>query len=222
MAAHNSAELLVVLDFDRTVFDTHRYYQDFLAMVASHYGESQAHNLRAAEAANKYFDPFAYLQEQGIDPAESAAAFRQFHHEKYADKPTGSYVYDDASELIAALNGRPHTKVVILTTGGLLSQRFKLELCPELSQLPHQIIPGNKGIHLQQDIDAHQAVTLNGVAYTRIALVDDRDDVLAHIRPHQGHQLFHIVRPGSKYQPTISRPDIIEISSLIEILSLLQ
>lgn len=222
MSGHVSADLLLVLDFDRTVFDTHRYYQDFLAMLRSEYGEALAEDLRLAETANKYFDPFAHLIGQGISYDDAVAAFHRFHEHKYGQRPEGSYLFPDAVEFIASLSERPHTKITIITTGTLMSQRFKLSLCPQLQPLPAMIISGNKGVHLQQSIDAHKAVVLDGVAYRRIALVDDRDDVLAHIRPQQGHQLFHIVRPGSKYQPTISRSDIHEISSLAQIHDLLQ
>lgn len=222
MPGHVSADLLLVLDFDRTVFDTHRYYQDFLAMLTAEYGEALTEDLRVAETANKYFDPFAHLIGQGISYDDAVAAFHRFHVAKYGQRPEGSYIFPDAGEFITRITKRPHTKLTIITTGTLMSQRFKLSLCPELQPLPAMIISGNKGVHLQQDIDAHQAVILDGVAYQRIALVDDRDDVLAHIHPQQGHQLFHIVRPGSKYQPTISRADIHEISSLTQILDLLQ
>ena len=217
MAGHASADLLMVLDFDRTIFDTHRYYQDFLAMLKAEYSEAVAQDMRLAEASNKYFDPFAHLIEQGVSYEEVTAAFLRFREDKYGSQAEGSYLFPDATEFIAEISQRPHTKLAIITTGTLMSQRFKLSLCPQLESLPAMIIPGNKGIHLQQDIDAHAAVLVDGTAYQRIALVDDRDDVLAHIRPHQGHQLFHIVRPGSKYQPTISRSDIREITSLTDI-----
>ena len=222
MPGHDSSDLLIVLDFDRTIFDTHRYYQDLLAMLAAEHSEALAEDLRLAEVANKYFDPFAHLIGEGISYEDAVAAFHSFHERKYGQRPEGSYIFSDAAEFIASIGKRPHTKVAIITTGTLMSQRFKLSLCPQLKPLPAMIISGNKGIHLQQDMDAHKAVVLEGVAYRRIALVDDRDDVLAHIRPHQGHQLFHIVRPGSKYQPTISRSDIHEISSRAQIHDLLQ
>ncbi len=216
-AAHSSLDLLIVLDFDRTIFDTHRYYQDFLSMVASLHGADIAAAMKAAEAHSQYFDLFAYLEEHGTPYPAATADFTSFHHAKYSGRPDGSYLFPDVPDFIAAAGRRPNAKVAVLTTGTDKSQRFKLSLCPELNHLPHEIIPGNKGVHLQQLIDKHQAVPLEGAYYRHIVLIDDRDDVLAHIRPQQGHQLFHIVRPDAKYQSTISRPDIIQISTLAEV-----
>lgn len=218
MAATDHSDLLIVLDFDRTIFDTHRYYQDFLAMVAGAHGADFATEMKAAESTSQYFDPFGYLQGRGVSYDAATASFHDYHHAKYAGRAEGSYLFADAAPFIQHATRRPATAVAILTTGTIASQRFKLSLCPELAHLPHDIVAGNKGVHLQQLIDAHSAVPLAGKFYQRIVLVDDRDDVLAHIRPHQGHQLFHIVRLGSKYQPTISRSDITEISTLSAII----
>lgn len=222
MPDHAPAELLVILDFDRTTFDTHRYYQDFLAMVAEVRGAAFAATMKTAESRSQYFDPFGYLQEQGMSYAAATATFRDFHKRRYGGSPEGSYLFPDAVQFIHHLADRPATATAIITTGTMQSQRFKLSLCPELSHLPHEIISGNKGVHIQQLLDARGAVPLGGQFYDRIVLVDDRDDVLAHIRPQQGHQLFHIVRPGSKYQPSISRPDITTVARLTDILPHLQ
>jgi hypothetical protein len=207
---------LLVLDFDRTIFDTHRYYQDFHEMLTRQYGAEFAAAMSAAEGASQYFDPFAFLLEHGVSYAAATAAFDAYTAKKY---PAGtSYLFADAHRLITALRHHPQIHPAILTTGSRQSQEFKLALCPELAELPQDIIAGNKGQQLQRDIDAHGAVTIGGKPYLRIALVDDRSSVLEHIKPHARHRrLIHILRPGTKYQQTAARTDIVQIANLADV-----
>ena len=207
---------LLILDFDRTLFDTHRYYQDFLEMLTREYGTDFAAAMRAAEATSEYFDPFAFLLEHGVTYDAATAAFNAYGAKKY---PAGnSYLFGDAVRLIMALRHHPQVHAAVLTTGTRQSQEFKLALCPQLAHLPQDIVAGNKGEQLQRDIDTAGAVTVNGTSYLRVALVDDRASVLERIKPHPRHRhLLHILRPGTKYQEQATRPDIIQIASLADV-----
>ncbi|GAC1369806.1 MAG: hypothetical protein NVSMB39_2030 [Candidatus Saccharimonadales bacterium] len=218
-----SQNMLVILDFDRTIFNTARYYQDFLDMVGEAYGADFTASLDAAQQAEKYFDPFAHCLSQGVDYETVKTQLLAYHDRKYEGAADmSSYLFADAVELIQALQADPNITVGIITTGTSQSQEFKLSQCPELNDIPREIISENKGRRVRRDLEEFNSVHFDGAAYARFALVDDREDVLAQIDPHPNHKLFHIVRPGSKYQPTGNRSDIVKISSLTEILPLLQ
>lgn len=213
-----SQDLLILLDFDRTIFDTHRYFNDLLEMVGETFGIEMLEATSAAGRQSKYFDPFDFLESRGVSYAVATAEFNKFMAAKYPGNTSGQYLFPDFAGLYNRLQKRPHTRIAIITTGTQQSQQFKLSLCPELDDLPQEILAGDKGERIQLELDAKGAFELDGATYTHCALVDDREDVLHHIKPAPGRHLFHIVRPNSKYDPLEPRADFIQISSLSEII----
>ena len=74
---------LVVLDFDRTLFDTARYYTDFLEMITQEYGGELSEHLRSAEKASENFTPLEYLSGKGIPPETLMMQFDYILQQKY-------------------------------------------------------------------------------------------------------------------------------------------
>jgi len=215
-----TGQCLVVLDFDRTLFDTAQYYADFLEMIAGLYGANTAEDLGTAEKNSQNFDPFAYLLEKGITYDTLTSQFDAFVGQKY---PRGnSYLFPGATELARHLGRRRRTHSIIITTGSLPYQQFKLRLAPELSELPHQIIGDNKGEILQKQFSQASAVEFNHRRYSRFILVDDKASALTPIAPHRRYVLIHLLRPGAKNQDRSGRHDIIEITDLERVRELIQ
>ena len=214
-----TGQCLVVLDFDRTLFDTAQYYTDFLEMITRQYGTKVAEHLRTAESTSENFNPLEYLREQGITPETLMSQFDSFAKEQY---PSGvSYLFPGAPDLIAYLGRRHRTHCVIITTGTLEYQQFKLRLAPELSEIPIQIISDNKGEILQQQFNRAGGVVLGHRWYSRLVLVDDKASALTPLAPSRRYTLIHVVRPNVKNQSKSDRPDIVEINSLEQVRALI-
>ncbi len=213
---------LIVLDFDRTLFDTAQYYHDFLEMISNVYGQSVAAGLKQAEKDQEHFDPFAYLEglrDLNISYDSLATDFDTFLGNKY---PNGhDYLFDGAYDLVEHLSKRQRAYVVIITTGSEQSQRFKLRLAPILMALPHRIISENKGEVLQAEFTKSGAITIDGRRFDRFVLVDDKASALTPLAPHRSWVLIQILRAEAKYQARSNRHDIKVITHLKEVIKLL-
>jgi hypothetical protein len=210
---------LIVLDFDRTLFDTAKYYRDFLEMISKVYGQSVAANLKQAEKDQEHFDPFTYLEGLNISYDSLVTDFDTFLVDKY---PSGhDYVFDGANALVELLRKRRRTYVVIITTGSEQSQRFKLRLAPKLMALPHRIISRNKGEVLEEEFTLSGAISIDGRRFDRFALVDDKASALTPLSPHHRWILIQVLRTEAKYQARSKRIDIKVVSHLAQVAALL-
>jgi len=214
-------EWLVVLDLDRTLFDTAQFYQDFLGAIAQTWGTETATTMMNVERTGEHLDPFEYLQrEHGIGYDAVVEAFNEFTAKKY---PNGAnYLFDGASELIKFLSTRPRTHVLIITTGTEQSQAFKFALCPELAHLKHEVISENKGKVLQEKFEAAGGITLGGRRFHRFVLVDDKASALMPISAHRRRILIHILRPNAKFQEHTGRSDVREVPNLKQVIDILR
>jgi len=214
-------EWLIVLDLDRTLFDTARFYQDFLAALAHTWNTELATTMMNVERTGEHLDPFEYLQDKhGITYEEVINAFKSFTEAKY---PNGTnYLFEGAPELVEYLRKRPCTQVLIMTTGTKQSQEFKIALCPELASLNHEIISENKGKVLQDKFEETGSITLRGRHFHHFVLVDDKASALMPIAAHKRRILIHILREDAKFQEHTGRSDIREVSALRQVIDLLR
>ena len=207
---------LVVLDLDRTLFNTAQMYEDLTDMIASTWGTQVAQQMRSHEAASEHLDPFKYLEEaHGITYDSVVSAFSTYQAQKYPDGH--SYLYPDVTGLLAYLRRRPRTVVRIVTTGTELSQRFKLAISPELRGIGAEIISGNKGERLENAFSQAGAISLGGRHFEYFVIVDDKDSALTPIEAHDRRLLIHLLRPNAKFKDRTGRSDVREITSLDEI-----
>ena len=213
-------EWLVVLDLDRTLFDTARYYRDFLGAISQTWGGDIANSMQDTERTGEHLDPFEYLQrEHGI---EYDAVTQAFSAHVAATYPTGTgYLFAGASELIEYLRQRPRTYVLIITTGTQQSQLFKLKLCPELTRLNYKIISENKGEVIQAQFKQAGGIAFENHHFHYFVLVDDKADALTPITAHHRHLLVHILRQDAKFQQHTGRADVHEVASLADVIKIL-
>jgi FMN phosphatase YigB (HAD superfamily) len=212
---------LIVLDFDRTLFDTARFYRDFLAAISHTWGADLAASMQEVERTGEHLDPFHYLQNtHGIACDAVAQAFTAYIATIY---PGGAnYLFEGAPELIQYLRARPHTHVLIMTTGTKQSQTFKLGLCPELAPLEHRIISENKGKILQAEFEQAGGIAIGGRRFSHFVFVDDKASALTPIASHHRRILIHLLRPDAKFQDRTQRPDVHEVASLRDVIGLLR
>ncbi len=217
----NTPTTLVVIDLDRTLFDTARNFNDFMDMLKAVYGNELINKMKEVEATTQHFDRFAYLQaHHGLRYGQLVADFRSFVSRTYGENH--SYLFPGATKLIAFLQQEPHTHLLIITTGSGQSQRFKLGLCPELAGLPHKIIGHNKGAALQAEFDAASAVSHDGRHFNDFVFIDDKADAIAPIQPAPNRLLIHLLREGAKYPELTERNDVHIVHSLEDVYVLLQ
>lgn len=213
-------EWLVVLDFDRTLFDTARFYRDFLEAIKITWGTELAATLQAVERTGEHLDPFEHLsQAHAIDYEAVVKSFDSYVAKHY---PHGvSYLFEGATEMIQFLEARPRTHLLIMTTGTELSQTFKLKLCPELAHLKSQIIPDNKGQLLQDKFTQAGGIAINGHYFSRFVLIDDKAAAITPLASDRRHILVHLLRGNAKFQDRTGRDDVIEVSNFRQIIDLL-
>lgn len=129
----------LLLDLDRTLFDTTLFVQtlwDWIEQVygvdaeASRYGMKQYFTY-VGEMYN--YDFFTHIRELGIDGAELT--------KRAQAELTGSFVFDDVEEFLQTTKDLDRA---ILTFGADNYQQFKISLCPELSGLEVHMTQGFK------------------------------------------------------------------------------
>lgn len=180
---------LLLLDLDRTLFKTDDYWQDFavaLALAAGKpkttYLQSYSHFL-AGEGRLQLIDYQALLAEAGVRHDEVVRSVMKVTAGK-------QYLYEDAKKLLeqrAVLE--ISYEVAVLTYGEAQYQQIKLDLVPEIADLPHFITQ-----RLKTDFIAKQFIDRQGV------LIDDKPDqdlpkgwTEVHINRQDGYDIPHKV-----------------------------
>jgi hypothetical protein len=155
----------IVLDFDRTLFDTKTFADWFFEEVAQRSGTTAKSIQDEAEATYFmyqgtlwYYDMFAQLE--SIFGADSGL---QLEAIKQKALKTKNFLFDDFRRNFDALQHRG--TITILTYGKENAQQFKLSLCPELRDIPVIIVMSPKGPHIEKHFDSK----------TRCVFVDDKD-----------------------------------------------
>jgi hypothetical protein len=206
------ARHLIICDFDRTLFDS-RFYTDFTQMlVQKGYIDENTHQevTRALDDTSISLSLTDILAVNGISTdraLELAAA-----HLNPAD-----YLYPDVP---AFLRRHQDHQLHIITTGQDDWQRVKLGFCTPLNAYPQTILQTNKGRHILSKLNrARSGITLDDLTeqFHAIHLIDDRVDNLLPLVDQPQIQLWHILRPGAKYQETVDHSNVHRISSLDEI-----
>lgn len=155
---------VLVLDFDRTLFDTDTYYAAVLDLLAANFGIDRGRVLQDfkthqhTQDGMQHYDFFGHVVALGLDPdVVEAAVISEF---------AGKFVYADVPQVLQML---PDTlEAVVLTYGDPRHQHMKYRL--SRLNLPLNIASGQKGPWLQ-----------NRYGDKRGLMVDDR--VVADLPP---------------------------------------
>lgn len=149
---------LLLMDLDRTLFDTELFIDRVWAYMAGRYGlNSQAEKVRAPE----YFDTHGDSYDYRFFDHVRASVGPDFDKEEFIKgakrELSGLFLYPDATSDVLNLID------AILTFGNREYQLFKLSLCPELAGIEHHIVLEPKGAYIARTFAA------------ATVLVDDKD-----------------------------------------------
>jgi hypothetical protein len=201
------ADRLYILDLDRTLFDTGRFFNDVLAAL------KRTHNLdleQSRATMAEFIDP----ENGGYDPHS--------HHERLlgitADEldhivthelGRKDYMFTDATAWLTAKRREEGTDFVILTVGRPRYQKLKLEHAPAAQDLPMVVLPSAKATYIKEHY-------LNTGA-KEVTFIDDSADVFQGLTQAGSLMLVRIARPGEKYSDQPCPPDIRQISNFGEL-----
>jgi hypothetical protein len=194
---HNTPKLLLV-DFDRTLFDLDLFYHTIWQTLAKH------HDFDFNDAFSKMRD-FYYAAHDGYHGTYSfenhVRAFipdmgeNEAIAELHSTLPETHFLYDDATEVTAWQ--QKGYEVRILSFGEAQIQQFKLSFCPELEAVPKDIILTPKPAFIQHHFANRQGY-----------LIDDKTEVGL----PKGIKQIHILR--NKPLENNSKSDMIVVNSL--------
>ncbi len=201
---------LLVLDFDRTLFDTGQFVRDTERVLAG----------RSADG-NEPSDKLAVLQ-HFVDPNP-----RLQHAVAHARHllPHRSYLFPEAAAFLKSLP--PHIKPVVMTFADIESyQHWKLGFAPELRDLPLHVTTVNKGILLAGGIHRQEGgicVRLPHVRglFRRVWLVDDNPWAFEPLDPATTPiRMVYLDRAGERYAGQRVGEHVTRISQLADWLPL--
>lgn len=206
---------LLILDYDRTIFDTDQYFRLFKIWLSAVRPDLLA-PLTEAEAAGE-FDPFAFVAER--TGQKQSQLMEQFREWLRANHPAVDLLRSDARQFLAWAKRQPRLSVVIVTTGTEAHQRFKLSLVPEVAGIPFRIVSGNKGQHIQDEHfnNSGFGFELCGRAMRRFILIDDKRSSLSPINLLAANTLLILIeRDDSKPSEDELRRNISPVRDLME------
>jgi len=135
----------LLLDLDRTLLDTDRFYNAVWTFLEAKYQVDLPAELARAKSFFHYqgelydYDFRTHLRSLGLDPEQIKKQFLDHYGEE-------SFVFPDAQ---AALALQSDYTLEILTYGSNWYQLFKLAACAELAALKMTIILESKAVYLQ-------------------------------------------------------------------------
>jgi hypothetical protein len=226
LASHPSillAVLLVILDLDRTLLDTHKLIAAEFRAVRQVFGEN-VYAALLAEHDQAEFDVFECLSGlTGLSVAAVTEKLNEYFVLEFAANPRLTFLRPGAKDLVKFLLASSYARPVIMTTGSVEYQSFKIGLCPELASLPSEVLSGNKGVRIQQDLDRYNAIEFEGQRFPRFALVDDKGTNLTPIKGLRNQAiLIHFVAPDSRDHADTGRIDIERVTNFRQVLWLLR
>jgi hypothetical protein len=201
------ARRLYILDLDRTLFDTKRFFDDLLAALGRSHGLDPD---KAKASMAEFVDPEA----GGYDP--------HGHHEKLlglsADQLDAlitrelsgrDYLFPDATAWLEDKRADKDNEFVILTQGRPRYQQLKLAHAAAARSLPMVVVPSDKAGQIRS--------RYAGRPYDQITLVDDSAEVFEELAGTRGITLVRIARPGEKYSDRPCPPHITQITNFGEL-----
>lgn len=154
------ADRVVVLDFDRTLFDTGGYYEALKVWLSERYGISKqvltddydAYHIKG-ESGLHHYDFFGQLESLGLAADEVEAAARR---ELCSDK----YLLPDAPAFLKFLEDQP-VEVLILTYGEERFQRLKHGCVPSLSGFRLVAVLDDKSNYIAAELSGRQGIIID-------------------------------------------------------------
>lgn len=147
---------LLLVDFDRTLFDTSAFVESLWSAIAKRYGVDKTRELARAKQFYEYqgqwydYDFYRHIGTIAVIPKDIAAFEAAIHK----DLGNDFFLFADALGLIDSIDA-------IVTFGNEPYQRFKLSFCPQLQPVPTHIIQAGKGDFILQQFGQRPAVLVD-------------------------------------------------------------
>lgn len=181
---------LLILDFDRTLFDLKTFLQDMQTTVWDEMPQDDAQLGKNNKTLDIFLHPENYT--------------REMHQRLWLAPefmPRTDYVFEGTSEYLASLSDNV-TKVVVTHGMSRHKQYFKRWFAPSIHVLPFYITDNNKGILLAHSLrrrgDSIQVDLphIQGI-FDRVVLIDDNPVQFEPIiEAGAPIEMFHMSRPG--------------------------
>ena len=204
---------LYYLDFDRTLFNNHEFFQDFSTILAAYFeiNGDELHRMatkhnQVRTSAKGIFSAFDMIREEY--PQIQIADVKRIATQELADR---TYLFADVERTLKIIDAAKDD-IHIVTVGTDEYQRFKFEFAPKLKYYPLTITQESKGKCLLQFKEQF-------LQYDDVVLVDDRGDTFDEDFRELGIKGVRLNRVDSTYSDKPTPPDIKEIATLIELVS---
>lgn len=202
---------LYFVDFDRTLFNTQQFFQDFSTILA-HYFKLSGPKLRHIAKEHDrvrvkptgIFSAFDVIREQRPDC--NLDDIKRITRQELAGR---TYTFADAAEFINAL-ARHDSEMRIITVGADEYQYFKRDFAPELHRFPFIVTQQTKGAELKASQPEFEH-------YASVVLIDDRGTTYDDDWRDLGIKGIRLRRVDSTYDDEATPADVEEISSLAEL-----
>ena len=216
---------LILLDMDRTIFDTDQHFTDFTEIVAREYGLSASQLRNHEHQLTKNPGPYSPIDDirynnllPGVDVGE---LFENIEQQMISNDH--NYLYPDVTEFIGKQQEQGN-EVVIVTVGTHEYQLHKQRLCTEIIDLPIMVTRRPKsellGAALEFKPD-YIKLWYEGISARaqKVTLVDDRTGTFDGKLPTDSRFSGYLIkRPGIGHVESLSdQQQVQEISALSQI-----
>jgi FMN phosphatase YigB (HAD superfamily) len=209
---------LYILDLDRTLFDTHRFFRDIMHTLQRTHSLDMAQfdaTYRAfIEPASGGYDPHAHHEHLlGITAHELDELITQ-------ELGDTSYLFPDADEWLKRHIKNPDIDLVVVTMGRPRYQELKFHHAPTIKPLRKVVVRTNKGEvfrhHLENGASQYGLDFLD-YPYEQITLIDDAVGTFTALGNTPRITGIRIARPGEKYSDLPTPPHVREITNFGEL-----
>ena len=202
---------LYFLDFDRTLFNNHEFFQDFSTILAAYFeidGEelhriAKKHN-QIRDKATGIFSAFEMIREEY--PNADVEDVKRIAKQELGGR---TYMFADVNRTLQLLESGGH-EIRIVTVGTDEYQTFKFEFTPELHKYSFTVTQETKGKCLMQFKDEFSK-------FDTVYLVDDRGDTFDDDFRKLGIKGIRLNRVDSTYSDKPTPPDVKQITTLVEV-----
>ena len=209
------ARRLTILDLDRTLFDSGRFLNDLLELLATRYDLDPA-AFRASLADHREGDWYDFHRHLAAVSSLKAAEVVALAKQELTGR---NYLYADVLPWLEVAQTAGE-ELLIMTVGTPAFQTLKLAHAPALAQLPRQIVDRNKGYVIAAQLQSAPGGWRLGERageYETLQLIDDNPATHIALGPHAAVTAYHLARPGESYTSVATPAHVQRIHSLAEI-----
>jgi len=209
---------LYILDFDRTLFDTHRFFEDMKACLERTHkldiGQFTATWQSYVEPGSGGYDPHRHHQALlGLSPDELDEVIQ-------SELGNRDYTFPDATTWLEQHLHRDDEDLVVVTMGRPRYQALKFHHAPLVRPLHKVVVATNKGDIIRRHLSAgagEYGLDFLDQPYAPMTLIDDSTDTFTALGPTDRITGIRIARPGEKYSNTPTPAHVRHITSFEEL-----